>query len=216
MVYFDTLLLGITPLEEIQINEGVHLLRCVHPEKKSWLFPTIVETIIVHASEHIRRTTVFPFIYYISSEPYGASIRYNDSIVGVTPFYLSSSSNKNFVTISKEGYDDVILPLGGEARALHATLPSRLRGMLGETSPILTKEQSKSLIPIYITSGTAIVSGMAAAYFKIKADTHYDFYHQSGNPSDLDRVHQYDTISGIALVTSEASIILLSYLLFSR
>jgi len=107
------------------------------------------------------------------------------------------------------------IPLSGDGGEIHVSLQTRLRGVPAEPM-ILTREQSKNSLPIYLTSGTAVVAGVAAAYFKIKADSRYNDYQQSGDPAALEGVHRYDTISGMALVTSEASILFLSYLLLSR
>lgn len=212
-VFVDTLFYGETPMGDTSLPAGTHILRFVHPDMNNWLLPAIVETLSVNASDLIVRTANFPFVYHITSNPYGASVHFNDSIVGQTPLMFSTPSTSGVVTLTHDGCEDVLLPLPGQGGMLHAVMPSRT----GETPSVLVNgEQLKSLTPIYMTSGAAVITGALAAYFKIKADGYYNEYRNTGDRAALDRVRRLDTLSGIALVTSEASLLMLSYLLFSR
>ncbi len=215
-VYIDSLFVGRTPLDSQRIAPGKHVLRCVHPNSPSWAAPMITETLAVSASGHLGRTLTFPTLYVVKSYPYGAIVRYRDSILGTTPYMLSANSGKDFVTLSKEGYEDVILPLTPPGGEIFAQLRSLLKNPAGESSFIVSGEQSKNLFPVYLASGTTVLAGVAAAYFKIKADGRYNDYRLSGDTGTLDEVHRLDRFSGIALVTSELSLIALSYLLLSR
>jgi hypothetical protein len=80
----------------------------------------------------------------------------------------------------------------------------------------ISGEQAKSFTPLLIASGATIAAGSIAAYFKIKADNRYEEYLSRGDPGTLDRVHEFDRYSAIALLTSELSFVIFSYLLLSR
>jgi hypothetical protein len=216
VVYIDSSMIGTTPIGYNNVSEGRHILRFVHPNAKSWYRPAISETLAVHAGDRITRTITFPFVYHITSEPYGATIWQNDSLLGYTPYFLMSASNTGMVKISKEGYDEVAVSLPQEEGELHCELRSRIADASNKISPVLSFERSKSLTPVYAASATAIVSGTVSAYFKIKADAYYNNYLQSGDITLLDKIHRYDRISGAALISSELSVLVLSYLLFSR
>lgn len=215
-VFVDSVFLGLTPLDNHPLKPGLHTLRCIHSNAESWLMPLMSETLMVAPRTHIERMFTFPTVHVIRSEPYGASVRFHDSIVGTTPCIVSTFSVKELVTLSKEGYEEETFPLtlhGGE-------LSIRLRSVpgypSGQSPLVATGQQSKNLLPVYLASGTTVLAGIAAAYFKIKADGGYNEYRISGDPASLDEVHRFDTISGTALLTSEIGLIVLSYILLSR
>ncbi len=212
-VFIDAILVGVTPLEDVMLDTGTHILRFVHSDEPNWLMPSIIETIMVHTSENIERTAHFPLVYHITSTPYGADVCYNDSLVGQTPFILTTLSAQGLVALTKEGYDRVELPLPLDGGIVHSFLQLQ---SYNSVSPLAERREVKNLTPVYITSGTAVLGGAVAAYFKIKADNYYNDYRNTGNQAALDRVKRFDTISGVALVTSEVSLFLLSYFLLSQ
>ena len=71
---------------------------------------------------------------------------------------------------------------------------------------------------LYFSAALAISAGVLARWTEWEADRSYDKYLQSASPkrqkSTFDRAEQYDRLSGAALVTMEAGIILSTYLLF--
>ncbi|MBI1805967.1 MAG: PEGA domain-containing protein [Ignavibacteria bacterium] len=215
-VVLDTILLGVAPLNGTAISEGVHVLRFIHPESKQWQYSALIETVTVHPTEHFERTVHFPYFYHITSEPYGATVRFHDSIIGVTPLYFTGYVQQNFVSLSKDGFEETTIPLSGDPREVHVILKP-LRGFSRDkSSDYLSFDQSKNPVPIYITTGATVLSGVAAAYFKIKADGYYDEYRRTYDPGTLDQVHRYDVVSGISLAASEISLLVLTYLLLSH
>ncbi len=214
-VYIDSLLIGRTPLDSQRIPPGTHVLRFVHANYRSWLAPMVTETLTVPPGAHLTRTWTFPTIYVVKSEPYGATVRYRDSSVGTTP-YILCASQKEVIALSKDGYEDEIIVLTPEGGELFARMRSLVRTPAGESPLVASGEKSKNLFPVFLTSGTTILTGVASAYFKMKADGRYNDYRLSGDAGTLDEVHRFDRLSGIALVTSELSLIALSYFLLSR
>lgn len=215
-VYSDTLLLGVTPIDSVQMQEGTHVIAFIHPEARNWQYSSMVETLVVHPAEHLARTVNFPFVYHITSTPYGAAVQYGDSVIGQTPLLLTAISVGRLLSISKEGYESVTIPLSTSYPEVHVDLHP-LRGALTPGGSIyLADAQSKSSLPIYLTTGTSVLTGVVAAYCKIKADSYYKDYQQTGNPSKLSQVRTLDTVSGISLAASEISLLMLSYFLLSR
>ena len=215
-VFIDSLPAGETPVESLAVALGKHVLHCIHPEGASWLRPAILETVFVTTAAPIERRIIFPTIYMIQSEPYGAAVRYRDSIVGTTPYILAARSTKGFITLSKDGFEEVTTPLPPEEGEMAVRLIPRVRSQQRESPLVVSGEESKNLVPLYVASGATVLSGVVAAYFKIRADGRYDDYRLSRDPATLDEIHRLDTFSGIALAATELSLITLSYFLLSR
>jgi hypothetical protein len=66
-----------------------------------------------------------------------------------------------------------------------------------------------------ILSASAIILGGITAYYKIKADKHFDEYLKSRDKDKLDKTKKYDLISGITLATFQINFgyVLLRFLL---
>ena len=215
-VFVDTLAVGPVPLESCAIDTGKHILHFIHPDGNRWLYPAITETIVVHPMEHIERTVHFSELYLLASEPYGATVQWNDSILGQTPLRISLPSSPSVITMIKEGFQKETIPLSSDMHEVHAVLQP-LPGATGSSSSLyLGREQSKSSLPLYLTTGATVLAGATAAYFKIKADNSYHDYLKNGDQSSLDRVHTFDTISGVSLVVGEVNLLMLTYFLLSR
>ncbi len=71
-------------------------------------------------------------------------------------------------------------------------------------------------LPVYLTTAGAVLSGAAAAYFKVQADNHYNSYLYSGDQQLLDKVKREDIAAGIALAVCQINLVTLTYLLLSR
>ncbi|HTK80728.1 MAG TPA: PEGA domain-containing protein [Bacteroidota bacterium] len=214
IAYIDTTEIGMLPVNNVAVPPGIHTVTFRRAGENSWIASVVAETLMFAAGEDVERDVIFPKIYHVTSDPYGANIFLNDSLVGQTPAVLELDRSNGILTMTKEGYESASLSLsGGEQQLVHATLMPN-SGIA--PSALVSEEQMKSLTPVVLTSGAAILAGTAAAYFKIKADGYYNDYRQNGDEGALDRTRRYDTISGVALVTSSASLLLLSYFLLSR
>jgi hypothetical protein len=212
-VYVDSVAVGATPLAGASISRGNHLVRYCHPDTLRWPVSVVVETLTVSSSAPVERTVNFPAVYHFNSEPYGAAIRVGDSTIGTTPMYYAGFLGGDVVYFSKPGYDETSVLASAEGGEVYTVLHG---GPPGEPSPLMESDRGKSLVPIIVVSGTTVISGSLAAYFKIKADKSYDEYLVTGNPGALNRVDTFDRYSAIALVASQLSIIALSYLLLSK
>jgi len=215
-VYVDTLAMGTAPLESVSIDTGQHILHYVHPDGNRWLYPAVTETLFVHPSEHIERTASFQKLYSVTSEPYGATIQWNDSILGQTPLRIPLPSSNSMITITKDGFHAETIPLVSDVHEVHVALHP-LEGEMGPSASLyLSHEQSKSSMPLYLATGATVLTGAAAAYFKIKADNSYRDYLRNGGQPSLDQVHKFDTLSGVSLAICEVNLLVLTYFLLSR
>ena len=215
-IFIDDRFVGISPLSGIPITKGEHKLRYLHPDSLRWPLPVIVESLVISADSSIERTVNFPSMVYFTTEPYGASIRLNDSVIGTTPLYYSANLSGQVVTFAKGGYEDASMVVSADGGEVYSRLRAIDGNMRNESALMVSGERSKNLTPIFIASYGTILAGGMAAYFKIQADQRYNEYLSGGDPATLDHVHQLDRFSAIALVTSQLSFIALSYLLLSK
>lgn len=215
-VYSDSQHLGTTPLAPACLDEGIHILRYVPPDADRWPSACVIETLTIKPGDHIVRTLDFPPVYHITTEPYGATVRRNGLDIGETPLDLRLSSTKELITVARDGYEAAAVPLTGEERHVHVFLHSKGGEPPDARSVYLSGEQSKSSLPIYITTGATVLTGAAAAFFKIKADNYYDDYKKTGNEGSLAQVRSLDLASGVSLAASELSLLTLAYFLLSR
>ena len=71
-------------------------------------------------------------------------------------------------------------------------------------------------IGLYIAGAATVVSGVAAAYFKVKADGKYQQYFDTGNNTLLSQTNDLDTAAGIAIAATQVGLGLFTYFLFSQ
>jgi hypothetical protein len=218
-VYVDSSFVGTTPVDQFPIDPGTRILRYLQPDHRIWSRQTVVETLFVRTGEHPERFVQVPTIYRVTSDPFGARVELHDSTLGETPLMLSLTdpAQRATVRLSKDGFVPSELVLPADGGVVNVPLqPLAGNGYADGRTMFLNNQPSKSSLPIYLTTGSTVLTGVAAAYFKLKADNHYDSYRQTGNRSSLDQVRRYDTAAGIALIASEASLLLLTYLLLSQ
>ncbi len=213
-VMLDTTMIGIAPVESAVVQPGRRVLRLLPPDPRSWFQEAVIETLSVEPGERIRRDAVFSPSASVASDPYGATVAYRDSILGVTPLRLALRGGT--VSVQKPGYDSVDLSLPPGGGTVNVLLRPLSPGAPGPALPYLTSDESKSPLALYVASGAAIVGGVSAAYFKIKADGAYSDYLASGDQATLNRVHRLDLASGISLAACQISLGLLTYFLFTR
>lgn len=215
-VYLDSIFVGETPCELMNIGSGVHFVTVAHPDEHNWFRPSVTETLDVRPGEILERAVKLIAVYNISSSPDNAMIRRGDSVVGHTPLLYSTIASTHELTLTKDGYEVESLTLPDAVCPVHVVMRPHPGERHPALSALVTGERSKNLMPVYYTLGGTVVAGVASAYFKIKADSYHHDYRATGDPGALDRVRRFDTLAGIALVTSELGVLFLSYLLLSH
>ena len=215
-VYDDTLFLGTTPIESLLISPGRHIFRCSGVSERSWFQVPYVETLAVRSGDQVARMISLPTIRHVTSEPYNAVVYLEDSIIGHTPCFFFIGSGAARVFLRKEGFEEVQLPVTSEGNQFHIVLSPLHGSGIDQTSAYLVGNNPKSDLPIYVATATTVAAGACAAFFKIKSDNYYSDYLQTGDSGRLSRVRTLDRISAVSLAASEISLVVLTYLLFSR
>ncbi len=214
-VFVDSTLVGETPVGEIRISAGTHVLRFVHPDYRNWLHAVLVDTVAVHPGDRVHEVAAFPSVLSVNSEPYAASVVWNDSVIGETPLRLAHPPASGSLSVSKPGYDTATVTLPSAGGDLDVRLHPFEFPAGGEEAS-LAANGSGAPLPMYLTAGVTIVGGIAAAYFKIQADDHYQDYLQTNNAAELDQVHHLDLLAGVSLAVSQVGFLSLAYFLLSR
>lgn len=215
-VFIDSVEVGTTPLVGYVVAPGKHSVCVMSSSDREWITNSVCEEIDVEENTERQVKMWLPRQILITSEPYGARVMYGDSVLGETPYVLFASADVGSIQLSMEEYDDVTMVFDVSTTALHGVLnPQRsLRG--DNTWLYLEKEESKTAVPIVVTASTAVVTGIVAAYWKLRADNLYGDYRTTGDSAQLDQIRQLDVASGIALGVSQVSLALLTYFLLSR
>jgi hypothetical protein len=76
--------------------------------------------------------------------------------------------------------------------------------------------RSSKTVELYITGAATILSGVAAAYFKVKADDRYQHYLRSGDDALLSQTHRLDTAAGVAIAATQVGLGLFTYFILSQ
>jgi hypothetical protein len=208
-VVVDSLAPMIAPVDSLPVRAGRVLLRIFPGGEGPWSEPLSSETLSVALGEHVVRDAAGLAAWRVTSEPFGATVSLRDSVLGTTPLLVSSRMRGELLRFQKAGYEDALVPVGGDLYAALQPLP-------GAAGPSLGGAASKNMTTVYVAAGVGVLAGASAAYLKIKADGRYADYRRSGRSSDLDDVHRLDRLSGISLAASEIALFLLTVELFSR
>jgi len=215
IVYDDTLLIGTTPIVRRSLDTGRHVLRYYSSGTQSWFNPPLLDTVVVESLSVIHRMVIPSFMFRITSEPYGATVFHGDSLMGTTPLILTTTDTMGIVTVLKENYQKTEVLYSVSHPSPHIILLPLPGAAVSPFEPLVRESPGKHL-PIYLTTAATVISGVAAAYLKMKADSYYDDYRLTGSRSALDRLHAYDTAAGIALAASEISFFTLTIVLFTH
>ena len=209
-VYVDSIEVGKTPVS-CALDSGKHTVCLVSGELHDWNHYRECREIFVDGQE---RADVFfnvPLRIQILSEPYGATAVFRDSIVGTTPCVLETRAQKGSVALSKTGFENLVVMFDTSISLLFGKLESH-RGD-EHAGLYLEPERQGNNTPVLLAASGAVIAGVGAAYFKIRADNLYGEYKYSGNAATLSDVRRLDAASAVSLVVSQASLALLIYVL---
>jgi hypothetical protein len=208
-VMIDSLAAVAAPVDSLPIPSGTVVLRLLPARTESWSEQVAVETLFVAPGELVVRDAASAGLRRVSSDPYGAKVYARDSLLGTTPLFLPARMEGQILRMTRDGYEDALAPLAGD---LHLALVP----LAGAAPSFLAASPLRSMTPVYLSAGAGVLTGAAAAYFKIKADARYADYRSSGSAADLRDVRNLDRWSSISLAMSEMALFVLAYQLFSR
>lgn len=208
--------LGTTPLQGTMVIPGTHVLRYAVHCPDVWRETSEAETLTATAGKRIERTISPPAIRSITSEPYGAGIFAGDSLLGKTPALVILDHTVHTLRFVKPGFEEQTVALSSGAADIHVVLSIRPDSKTPGSEVILAGYNSRGDFPIYASGAVAVLSGAAAAYWKIKSDNYYDNYRNTGNTDALTHVHSLDKAAGASLIISEIGISVFTWLLLTR
>jgi hypothetical protein len=209
-VLLDGVKVGTTPFHADSVVAGRHVIRLVERNLGSWFAGSVQETLMVEAGQTLTRALRIPGRIMISSTPSGAEVFRGDSLLGLTPFLLPGSLPGRF-TVRTLG----LSPLG-------LSLDSTMRGNFqlnfpgGQQMPTPLPKDGSRETRLIATGAVAVVAGILAASFKIKADNAQNAYLDSRNPTTSSSANTLDLKAGISLAVMQASIFLFSWFLLQE
>jgi hypothetical protein len=218
-VFIDSVRAGRTPLTVDSLRGGKHALRLVQSDLSSWLTGSINDTVFLAPGEQRTLRYAFNRRVMVITDPSGAVVYMGDSTAGMTPLLLASRSSDlpSSVTVERRGYERtvILLPTGGsgivraELRKIWQSEPS--------DSPLMSESGSseRTGFRLYLAGGVTIVAGVAAAYFKIKADGRNALYQDTGDPALQRETHRLDTSAAISLLATQVGFAFFTYFLLS-
>ena len=218
-VFIDSVRAGTTPLTLDSLRGGTHILRLVQTDLGSWLTGSINDTISLAPGEQRTLRYTFERRVMIITDPSGAIVSMGDSIAGTTPVVLVSRPAEfpSSVTVERKGYEKkVILIPAGTSGIVRAELQKIWQSEPYE-SPLMSESgrSDRTGYRLYVAAGVTVVAGIAAAYFKVKADEKSALYQYSGDVAYQIEMQRLDTNAALALAAMQAGFALFTYFLLS-
>ncbi len=166
----------------------------------------------------------------ITSNVIGANIYYDSLFLGVTPLsqVLLPSGKHTIMVIEGTPFqwnthrkEQSVEIVGGSLLELHYDFSidsvSDLHSKCTIQHDVLVNPHKIEFHPfIAIGSGVGVAGGIAAAYFKIKANAYYDAYLSTGDRESLRETHRFDTMAAVTLALSQIGLVIVAYCLLSE
>jgi hypothetical protein len=217
-VLVDGKLVGRTPIVVDTINPGTHILILQHPDVESWFTEPASDTLHIAESEQRILRYNLHTRFFITSSPFGAEVVSGDSVVGTTPIVIGSSSVNGRLTVRKGGYEPTVLELATSQHSVVLIPLKKVSPDDGHGESYFRESNGTELgsAGLYISGAVTLLSGVTAAYLKIKADDRYQHYLLTGNGNLLSQTHQLDTGAAVALLATQIGLGLFTYFIFSE
>jgi hypothetical protein len=219
LVTLDGDSVGVTPLQELSIKAGQHLLVVQGPFQLRWHTQNWQQSIHAVGGQHYRFKVSFPKMYIINTIPFGADVFANGKKLGVTPLTVFASPD-SLVTIqvSKTNFKTKTLQLGeneeGEVRIyleyMDGWLEQRNRKNLEHQKNLRWKRRG-----LYSSIAFSALAGLSTIYFRDRANEEYATYIRAGSPADMqhyyDRTKYYDKVAGISYTLFQIGFVFSGY-----
>jgi hypothetical protein len=208
---------GQTPLIIGDLPPGPYAVDISCPSSESWFLAGTRDTVQLVAGDTTRVSAHLQHHFQVMTEPAGLPVYAGDSLAGVTPLLLPSGSDQVLreMTLRPPGASPVLLLPPRGTGLLRLTLPLSLPEPGGRVLNIAERERG---IPLQLvaTGGAALLSGVAAATWKVRADGVYAEYRLNRDPAARERTRRLDTSAAVALVAMQVSLGLFVYFLLSE
>lgn len=217
-VRIDSVLVGKTPLTDIQVEAGSHLIDISPPKGGIWNYEDKHLKISISENQDTTFNIIFSKPVFINSVPYGAHLKSDQEYIGITPLYLPFENNQGTsFEIIKEGYEPYIFVLNTPDPIL-----AKLKKNEGYIELQKKKPQLFGLVPKkhvkskFTLLAVTVATHWASFYFKNVADDRFDKYLKTADPQLMnkywDETHKYDRLSEITLGVSYTALAGLIYL----
>lgn len=217
-VRIDSVLVGRTPLTDIQVEAGAHLIHIAPPKGGVWNYEDKHIEIVMAESQDTTLSIQFDRPVFVNSIPYGAHLKADHEHIGITPLYLSFESNSGAsFQIIKEGFEPYHFVLSEPEPIL-----AKLKRKEGYTEHEKQKPRFFGLMPKkHVKSKFTLLALTVAAhwtsfYFKNMADQKFDDYLRTADPQLMkkhwDDTKKYDRLSEISLGVSYVALTGLIYM----
>jgi len=208
-VRLNSVILGSTPLLNLQLSPGVYQLEAIASDPGMWYNTNIFKEIQLHPGQDTTIYFQFPIMVKINSIPFHAQLLNENRLIGLTPILVDFDAfrGKEF-SLEKTGYKTSHFTLTTSQSQLLTLEPIRLSENDEENNSFTyslfhTRIKSKF---IFLTG--SVISHWLAFYFKNLADDNYANYLTTGNPQLMkkywDNTQKYDRWSDISLGVSYA------------
>jgi hypothetical protein len=221
IVIIDGERVGVTPLTLEKLTLGPHRLTLQNPDINSWLASGVTDTFRVMPGVPLTLRYKIEPRYIITSSPFDAEVVIGDSVIGKTPLAVNSeflSYQSKSPSIRKLGYEPATLDLSSSRRGILSVSLKQIWQNDNDHEGIFRPNNGASshTLRLTLSAASTVLSGAAAAYFKIKADDRYQSYRDTGDPALLSQTHRLDTGAGIALLAAQISLGLFTYFVLSN
>ena len=217
-VRIDSILVGKTPLSDIQLQPGTHLIHIAPPKGGVWNYEDKYVEINLSANQDTTLTVTFQKPVYINSVPYGAHLKSETEHIGITPLYLPFEANHGSTfKLIKEGFEPYSFVLDKPDPIM-----AWLQKKEGYVEPEKKKPQLLGFLPKqnvkskFTLLALTVATHWASFYFKNVADDKYDNYKNTADPELMDKywdeTRKYDRLSDISLGVSYAALTGLIYM----
>ena len=217
-VRVDSVLVGRTPLTDIRVDAGRHIIHVAPPKGGVWNYEDKFIEIFVSGKQDTVLSVLFDKPVFINSIPYGAHLRSNHEHIGITPLYVPFESNSGAAfQIIKEGYEPYEFILE-EPEPIIAKLQKK-KGYTEQENKkprffgLMPKRHAKSKFTLLALT---VAAHWTSFYLKNVADEKYDDYLRTANPQQMhkywDETKKYDRFSEISLGVSYVALTGLIYM----
>jgi len=212
LVYADSVPIGRASSNYFLIPRSTRLLRLVPSNSDSWSIIPIWRELTFSTGDTLSLELNFPHHYKVESVPFGAEVVLETpegrSRLGDTPLlHTADSPLRGMLFVHKEGFESQRLTPGDEVWNHHQLALKILEeGSLTATDEVWIPERPKRKWITYVAASTALVSGVLAVHYKLKADRRYDRYALSGDPTLRGGFVRLDRNAAIALGTMQVGL----------
>ena len=219
-LYIDSLFVGKSPLQSVPLARGSYTIRAFYPSVFAWNAVVTHELLDISGGDHLEKRLSVGQVIRIQSDPPAGIVHSDGSVIGTTPLYARLQRPGALeLMIQKEGFDSLRIPLSEIKAGFIRVQLSPKSGIGGAVRPgdILVGDGAATDHYLTYASGAAmIVSGVASAYLKDRANRNFDSYLRTSNPADLSSTRRLDREAAAALIVSQISFAILAYLLLSE